>query len=489
MRRLLVILGIPIDDLNMEETLDRLEEFVVMGRQTGKSHQVATVNADFVVKAQYDPELRYLLQESDMATADGMPLVWGARLMGAPLAERVAGADMIPSLAKRAAQKGYSLYLLGAAPGVAAKAGMILQEENPGLKIVGITSPPYSSVLEMDRTVIEDIKKAQPDILLVALGNPKQEKWIGLYGRELCVPVMIGVGGTLDFIAGTTKRAPMWMQRFGLEWLFRLLSDPRRLWRRYFVDLVVFGSFFVRLWWVMRQGQKLPILLPRADMVIVEDTAVLSIRGRMDLSNHAVFVDNAHRALQETPFLITDLSEATYLDSTAIGALVGLTKLARDSGGKMWLVAVPESIYQIFSLMRLDHFFEIHDDVNMGLAARHARKLPSIWPVQENGEWTVVKMPRRLDAATCPEIAGECSKLLDRNPYLVLDLSDTVFLASAGLATFVQLKRKAQEQRGELRLTGCSKDVKSVLRLAHFDQLFPIYNDVFAATREAVGQS
>ena len=457
MRKLLVILGIPIDDLNMAEALDRLEEFVAIGRESGKCHQVATVNADFVVKAQYDPELRYLLQESDMATADGMPLVWGARLLGAPLAERVAGADMIPSLVKRAAQKGYSLYLLGAAPGVASKAGMILQEENPGLQIVGITSPPYSSVLEMDRAIIEDIKKAQPDILLVAFGNPKQEKWIGMYGREVGVPVMIGVGGTLDFIAGTTKRAPMWMQRLGLEWLFRLLREPRRLWRRYVVDLVVFGSFFVRLWWVMRQGQQPPILLPRADMVIVEDTAVLSIRGRMDFSNHAAFVDNAQRALQETPFLIADLEEATYLDSTAIGALVGLAKQARDSGGKLWLVAIPESIYQILSLMRLDHFFEIHEDVNVGLAARRARNSPSAWSVQKYGEWTVVKLSRRLDAATSPEITRECLNLLDLNPYLVLDLSETVFLASAGLATFVQLNRKAQEEEVSCALPTAQK--------------------------------
>jgi N-acetylglucosaminyldiphosphoundecaprenol N-acetyl-beta-D-mannosaminyltransferase len=482
MRKLLVILGIPIDDLTMAEALDRLEEFVVIGRESGKSHQVATVNADFVVKAQYDPELRYLLQESDLATADGMPLVWGARLLGVPLVERVAGADMIPALARRAAQEGYSLYFLGAAPGVASKAGKILQEENPRLKIVGIASPPYSSVLEMDRTVVEDIKKAKPDILLVAFGNPKQEKWIGMYGRELGVPVMIGVGGTLDFIAGTTKRAPMWMQRLGLEWLFRLLHDPRRLWRRYVVDMVVFGSFFVRQWWVMRQGHQPPILLPRADVVIVEDTAVLAVQGRLDISNLAPLVESAERALRRTPYLLVDLSKATFLDSAAIGALVGLTKQARDSGGKMWLVSVPESIFQTLSLMRLDRFFEFHEDVSTGLTARRARNLSSTRPAQEYGEWTVVKMPRRMDAATCPKITRECSNMLNRNPYLVLDLSETVFLASAGLATFVQLNREAREEGGELRLTSGSEEVRSVLRIARFDQVFTLYNDVFAAT-------
>ena len=482
MRKLLVILGVPIDDLNMNEALDRLEEFVVIGRKTGKSHQVATVNADFVVKAQYDPELRYLLQESDMATADGMPLVWGARLLGVPLAERVAGADMIPALARRAAQKGYSLYLLGAAPGVAAKAGEILKEENPDLNIAGIISPPYSSVLDMDRAVVENIKAANPDILLVAFGNPKQEKWIGLYGRELGVPVMIGVGGTLDFIAGTTKRAPMWMQRLGLEWMFRLMLEPRRLWRRYVVDLLVFGSFFARQWWVMRRGQRPPILLPKADVVIVEETAVLTVEGRLDSSNLAQFVEFAESALHETPFLLVDLSKATFIDSAAIGSLISLTKQAWESGGKLWLASVPDSILQTLSVMRLDRFFEFQEDVDAGLAVRRLPDDPSVKPTQEHGEWTVVKMPRRLDAATSPEVTRNCSKFLDLNPRLVLDLSNTVFLASAGLAAFLQLNHEARAKGGELRLTNCSKDVTSVIKMARFDQVISSYDDLVEAT-------
>ena len=122
MRKILIILGIPIDDLNMDAALNCLEEFVAVGRVTGKTHQIATVNADFVVKAIDDPELRWILQESDMATADGMPLVWGARLLGVPLEGRVTGADLVPALAERAARNGYSIYLLGGAPGVAKNA-------------------------------------------------------------------------------------------------------------------------------------------------------------------------------------------------------------------------------------------------------------------------------------------------------------------------------------------------------------------------------
>lgn len=332
-RRLLVILGVPIDDLTMAEALDRLEAFVEIGRSSGKCHQVATINADFVVKALADPELRYLLQEADMATADGMPLVWGARRLGVPLRERVAGADLVPALAARAAEKGYSLYLFGAGPGVAEKAAQVLQEQYPNLRIAGVASPPYGSVLEMDRAYLDEIKAAKPDVLLVAFGNPKQEKWIGMYGREVGVPVMIGVGGTLDLIAGKLKRAPEWMQRVGLEWLYRLIQEPGRLWRRYVVDLGGFTTFFLRQWWLMRQGNTVATVLPTTYTAIINQTAILNIQGRMDRGNSRLFAEKAQQALAETPYLVVNLIDAKFLDSTAIGTLVGIAKQARDAGG------------------------------------------------------------------------------------------------------------------------------------------------------------
>ncbi|MCA9924861.1 MAG: WecB/TagA/CpsF family glycosyltransferase, partial [Anaerolineales bacterium] len=291
MRKLILMLGVPIDDLTPAEALNRLEMFIENGRATGKNHQIATVNADFVVKAMSDPELRGILLESDMATADGMPLVWGARKLGVQLQDRVTGADMVPALSQRAAEKGYSIYFLGAAPGVAARAAEILQAQNPGLKIAGIYSPPKSSLLEMDTSVVDRVRAAKPDILLVAFGNPKQEKWIAMHRHNLSVPVMIGVGGTFDFIVGKTKRAPVWMQRAGLEWLFRLLHEPRRLWKRYVVDMGGFGLFFVRQWWAMRQGNWPQVLLPRTDLVMVAGTAVLNLFGSLNRSNYAAFMN------------------------------------------------------------------------------------------------------------------------------------------------------------------------------------------------------
>ena len=482
MRKLLVILGIPIDDLTMPEALDRISEFIETGRSTGKVHQVATINADFIVKARHDPELRYLLQESDMATADGMPLVWGARLLGVPLEGRVTGADMVPALAGHAAKRGYTMYFLGAAPGVAARAAEILTERHPDLKIVGTVSPPYAPIMEMDRDILAEIKAIKPDILLVAFGNPKQEKWIGMYGRELGVPVMIGVGGTFDFIAGKTKRAPEWMQRTGLEWLYRLLQEPRRLWRRYVVDMFGFSTFFIRQWWLMRRGDVPAPLLPTEDAVIMDNTAILKIKGRLDLTNAAEFQQKAHEAMAITPDVMVNLNEAIFLDSTAIGTLVALTKQARDAGGELWLVGVPDNIQQTFSLMRLDRFFVIRDDVDSGFAAQADRRTDLAERMEPAGQWTVVKVPHRLDATTVDEFVDTHLATLKHNAHMVLDFSETAFLASAGLAAMAQLNRVAQADGGEVRVASCSPDVQRVIELVRFDKVMPVFADVATAT-------
>jgi N-acetylglucosaminyldiphosphoundecaprenol N-acetyl-beta-D-mannosaminyltransferase len=378
MRKLVIILGTPIDDVNMDEALDRIEEFIKAGRLTGRRHQIATVNADFVVKALHDAELRRILQEAEMATADGMPLVWGARRLGVPLVERVTGADLVPALAQRASQKGYSIYFLGAAPGVAAQAAKLLQAQYPGLKVAGVASPSSHAVQQNDPTIIAQCKAAKPDILLVAFGNPKQEKWISRHAHELSIPVMMGVGGTFDFIAGVTKRAPRWMQLTGLEWLYRLLKEPRRLWKRYAVDLFGFGSFFLWQWWVMRKGAAPSPVLPAAEILFVRDLVILNVKGHLDRSNQTRFVESATKALADHPYLIINLAQAEFLDSSVIGTLVALTKQARDAGGNLWLAAVPPAIAQVLTLLRLDQFFTVCDDVESALQLHRGYQRPTL---------------------------------------------------------------------------------------------------------------
>ncbi len=485
MRKLLIILNVPIDDLNMDEALERIEGFIAIGRETGKTHQIATVNADFAVKASNDPELRYLLQEADMATADGMPLVWGARLLGVPMEGRVTGSDMVPVLAELAAEKGYSIYFFGAEEGIAQKSADVLQERHPDLIVAGVCSPPFQPVIDMDEALLDDIREAKPDILLVALGNPKQEKWIGMYGKRVGVPVMIGIGASLDFIAGKEKRAPKWMQKSGLEWVYRLLREPRRLWKRYAMDLPAFALFFVRQWRLMRKGNISSPLLPTDDSVIVEETAVLTVHGRLTIENRTTIVKKGEEALAETPFIIINMSEATFLDSTALGALVGLAKQAHDADGKLWLTAVPPNIKQSLTLMRLDRFFEMLEDVDAALAARHARKQQAAEAAsapkpkaQSQEGWQVVKMPRRLDASTVPQLTEDCLTYLDTAPYLIFDCSELVFLTSSGLAMFAAVKRRAESKGGALHVAGCTRDTLRVIEMTRFDRVLSLFDSV-----------
>jgi N-acetylglucosaminyldiphosphoundecaprenol N-acetyl-beta-D-mannosaminyltransferase len=219
------ILGVRVDNVNYEQALSIIEGFVV----SGTPHQVVTVNPEFIVTAQSDDDFRRVLNASALALPDGVGLLWAARFLGRPLQERVTGTDTMQRLAALAAQKDYSLFLLGAAPGVAVETAARLCETYPGLRIVGTHAG--SPALEEEDEIVRMIQRAKPDILFVAYGAPQQDKWIARNLERLGVPVAMGVGGAFDFISGRTKRAPRWVQRLGLEWLHRLCHEPWR-WRR-----------------------------------------------------------------------------------------------------------------------------------------------------------------------------------------------------------------------------------------------------------------
>ncbi len=370
MRNLVVLLGVPVDNLDFQETLERIDRFVQIGRQMHRFHQVATVNTDFLVKAAEDPDLRRLLQSVHLATPDGMPLIWASRLLGNPLKERVAGADLVPALARQAAAKGYSIYLFGAGPGIAQKAAQVLQQRYPGLVIAGVASPPYTPIQDMDRSALDDIRAAKPDLLLVALGNPKQEKWIEMYGCHVNVPVIMGIGGSLDFIAGNVKRAPVWMQKSGFEWLYRIMQEPRRLWRRYVIDLFVFTDRFVRQWWYLRGAKRTLQNRPAVELILAGGKALLNIRGNIGIENTEEFKKMGRQALAVTPEIEVDLSGVDFVDSVGAGALVDLANQASEMGGKLILVSVPPKIRQNLNVLGLDTFFRITTDGNAQSDAR-----------------------------------------------------------------------------------------------------------------------
>jgi N-acetylglucosaminyldiphosphoundecaprenol N-acetyl-beta-D-mannosaminyltransferase len=235
------ILGVRVDALTYPSLLDCLSDFIA----AGTPHQVATVNPEFVMLAGRDAAFRIALEQADLCMADGVGLLWAARRLGRPLPERVTGSDALPLIAERAAQQGWRLYLLGAAPGVAERAAAVLCRRYPGLLIAGIYagSPAESEAAQ----IVARIRSAHPDVLFVAYGAPAQDLWIACHAPELGVPVMMGVGGAFDHLAGVRRRAPRWVQRLNLEWLFRLLSQPWR-WRRQ----LALPAF---VWAVLRRGK------------------------------------------------------------------------------------------------------------------------------------------------------------------------------------------------------------------------------------------
>jgi len=243
------LFGMTLARLGMQQTLDHM--FAALA--SGRGGWLVTANLDFLRRHVKDPQARALYDRADVTVADGMPLVWAARLQGDLLPERVAGSSMVALVAERAAAEHRSIYLLGGAPGAAAKAAEILAGQFPGLRVCGTSSPMLSSpptAAELD-PIREELARLRPDILFVGLGSPKQENVIDALRATLPGSWMIGVGITFSFIAGDVRRAPRWMQKTGLEWVHRLAQEPKRLAHRYLIDDVPFA--FSLFWHALRR--------------------------------------------------------------------------------------------------------------------------------------------------------------------------------------------------------------------------------------------
>ncbi|MBM4424719.1 MAG: WecB/TagA/CpsF family glycosyltransferase [Chloroflexi bacterium] len=225
MGKAITLLRVPVHDVTYAETLIAIGQFIA----EGGAHQLCTVNPEFVMAAQEDADFMAILRNADLCVPDGIGLLWAARMLRQPLRERVAGSDLAPMIAAEAASRQWRVFFLGAGEGVAAKAASILKARHPELIVAGVwAGSPHPND---DEAAIEKICAAGPHILFAAYGAPAQDKWIARNRDRLNVPVMMGVGGSLDFIAGTATRAPRWMQRIGLEWLHRLAHQPWR-WKR-----------------------------------------------------------------------------------------------------------------------------------------------------------------------------------------------------------------------------------------------------------------
>jgi len=241
------LLDCPIDNLSLDETLDRVEEFI----RTGEPHQHMAVNVDKLMKVRADPRLREIVERCDLISVDGQPLVWASRLLGKPVKARVTGIDLMEALVARAARKGWRPYFLGARSEIVARLIDQYHRRYPQLEIAGARDG-YWDVAE-EAVVVETIRSTKPDILFVAMSSPKKEFFIQQHLLRLDIPFVMGVGGSFDVIAGFTRRAPRLFRTMGLEWFWRFVQEPRRMWKRYFVDDLKFVKLLIQ---ALRQSRR-----------------------------------------------------------------------------------------------------------------------------------------------------------------------------------------------------------------------------------------
>jgi N-acetylglucosaminyldiphosphoundecaprenol N-acetyl-beta-D-mannosaminyltransferase len=347
-------MGLPLANVTAQEAVEEIEKLVL----SGGTHQVATANLDFWLNSLRDVHLHRIIAGCSLVLADGMPLVWISRLFGYPLKERVSGADLVPQLAELSARKGYSLFLLGGRDGVAARAAEKMQQMYPGCNIVGHYAPPLADLERMDHgDTLARIRAAKPDILLVAFGNPKQEKWIRMHSKRSGVPVSIGVGGSLDMLIGDVKRAPRWMQRCGLEWLGRVLQEPGRLAPRYRRNFTALASRLP----VAIAGSLLQHSYRGVSTVhrTVESGIMhLHLRGSLESATSSALDRAVNGCIEEGQLLVAHLHDLKYVTPEGLGVLLEARQRLMSTGLSLTLTGVPMRLRMLFSAWCLEPLFD-----------------------------------------------------------------------------------------------------------------------------------
>ena len=228
------LLNTYINNVTMSETVAAIEQMI----GTDKKSYVVAINVDVVMKIEEDAYLKKIVDNADMVLVDGKPLVWISKMYGKLLKEKISGSDLVPLLCEVAAEKGYKIFIIGGKDGIAERAKQKLEAKHPNIRIVGTYAPPFGfekNEKELNK-INQMISEVQPDLLIACFGCPKQEKWIYENIEKYDAKVSVCAGATVDFLAGNVKRAPRWMSEHGLEWFYRFLQEPKRMFKRYFID-------------------------------------------------------------------------------------------------------------------------------------------------------------------------------------------------------------------------------------------------------------
>ena len=465
----IAILGVPFDNITTPETLTLIGEMIA----SGQSYYGVTANVDFIVQALEDVELRHILFNAHLVLADGMPIVWASKFLGNPLPERVTGSGMIPLLLALAEEKGWKVFFLGGTEQSVAAAAAKSRARHPKLRLVGAYSPPFQPLLEMNRAeILRRLREAKPDILLVAFGCPKQEKWISMNYQEAGVPFTVGVGATIDFLAGTFKRAPVWMQKSGTEWVFRMLQEPRRLVRRYGKGLWVFTFAILRQWQQLRSRKATAVAGAAEILSDPFGNLIIHAPPRLGAVEARTFRDEWLRAV-ESGHVMLDLAGTVFADSTGIGLLIRLRKRAHELNHQFFLVAPRPPVAAALRLMKLDEFFTIQSSfAGARLLMESAARAPLVTSQVQESELQI-RWAGEITARNAVELGAHTdSELYQSSPGMtvVIDLSRVTFVDSTGIGLMLRFKKNLKRRDIQLKFLNPIASVRNVLRHTRLEE-------------------
>lgn len=366
-REVYCILGTPVDAIDMSSVVSRIES----ASANKTPFLITTFNLNFLVNSLSDPDFRELLLLSDLCPADGMPIVLIARLIGVPIKRRIAGSDFLDAInAKRNPGKPLKVFLFGGEEGVAAAACRALNARSSGLYCVGSLYPGFGSVEEMSQSdIIHNVNSSNADFLAASLGAKKGQLWLLRNHHRLLIPVRAHLGATINFEAGTLRRAPLLMQKFGLEWLWRIKEEPY-LWRRYWTD----GSVLLRLlltrvlpliiwtWWLhlnyRHYGQDLVV-----NQTLGEESVTVSLSGPATVQHIDKVITAFRNAIAIEKSIIIDFSNATAINSRFLGLLLVLIKTFKGMGAKVIFTGLSPRLERMFRLNCLEFLLSSDKDV------------------------------------------------------------------------------------------------------------------------------
>ncbi len=500
-----VILGIPVDNLTMDAAIERIFQFIADYRSAPYPRLVATVNVDFVVNTLSwrlthirHPELIDILRRADMVTADGMPIVWAARMLGHHLRQRVTGADLVPRLAAEAAQRGHSIYFLGGRADIGQRAADLLKQRHPGLEIAGIDAPfvyvqgqELSEADTADASIVNKINQSGADILLIGFGNPKQELWFERNRHRLQVPVSIGVGGTFDFIVGTVKRAPRWIQRSGLEWAFRITQDPARLWKRYLVGFFKYGLMMLPAVLYYR-GQRFIFKFsrrrqPETSSVSAPMPDIHQLPEVIDGSNSGRLKSQLLDQLDRGQGMILDFSMLTFIDSSGLGMLLTLWRRAKAEHKQLLLAGLTPQARRFLSLSRMTDLFRDHVFKDVATAADHLScqtPPPGFqYACEPHANWACIHLTGELDAGEMRRISAQSLAADIGQQPCILNLQGLRFVDSSGMTLFLKIQRHAARHNQPCVMCGLQPTVEQAFRITRLLRLFTIVDTMDAAEK------